>query len=232
MKRFSTLLIIWLALIAALPAGAQGHPADAYFEGAVFVGDSIMQQIGRYKMEQGEKGRPILGNARFMTVSSYTLYQGSRVTPLEHKAALRYAGRKVSLADALKKMEARKAFILLGLNDQAGSRLDQEMLMYTRLIERARDKNPGVELIILSLTPITRGAQTKALNQKNFDAFNQRLESLCETLGVLFLDVATPLKDEDGFLSKAYAQDGRVHLSQEGMAVFVKALYAFAEGRH
>lgn len=231
MKRLAALLISCLLLTASLPAGAEARAEDVFFEGAVFIGDSIMQQIGRYKMEQEERGRPVLGKAHFMAVSSYTLYQGSRIAPLKHKAALRYAGEKVSLADALHKMEAKKAFILLGLNDRAGTQLSQEMLMYRRLIQRALDRNPGLEMVILSVTPITKGGQTRYLKQENFDAFNRRLEQLCREMGVSFLDMASPLKDEEGYLREDYVADGRVHLNPRGMQAFVEALYAFAASR-
>ncbi len=232
MKRLAALLIIPCLLLALiLPVWAEGQGADAYFDGAVFVGDSIMQQIGRYKMEQGEKGRNILGNARFLTASSYTLYQGSRIDPANHKTAFRLGGRKVSLGDGLKKMEASKAFVLLGLNDRAGDNLKSDMLLYTRLIDRVLARNPGLALVAISVTPIAKNAQTKVLNQDNFNKFNERLKALCQEKGVLYLDMASPLMNEEGFLDLAYTSDNRVHLNDKGIQIFVDTLYTFAQSQ-
>lgn len=233
-RRLIALLCLFMLIYCQplAPALAQSDPQEAlsaYFDGTVFVGDSIMQQIGRFKLEQAERGRQMLGQARFLTLSSYTLYQGSRITPLEHKAAFRMGGERISLSKALYRMGARRAFILLGMNDQAGDRLKNDLKMYDRLIDLTLKQNPDLQLIALSVTPIMRRAQTKALNQKNFDAFNEGLEELCQQKGVKYLDVATALKDENGFLRADYASDNRVHLSREGMEAFIETITAYAQ---
>lgn len=227
MKRLTALLLVCLISAVCLPAPAE----TASFEGAVFVGDSIMQQIGRYRLEQAERNRPVLEGARFLTISSYSLYQGSRITPAKHKPAPRLRGERVSLPDALHIMQANRAFILLGMNDRAGSDLNQHMLLYTRLIERVLKRNPELSLVALSVTPIAKGAQTKELNQQNFNAFNAALEKLCAKMGVVYLDVATPLMDGEGFLRQDYTSDNRVHLSKAGMQVFVETIEAFSRGQ-
>ncbi|MGI6695654.1 MAG: GDSL-type esterase/lipase family protein [Christensenellales bacterium] len=225
MKRLLCLLLICL-LIAVCPfAGAE----KASFDGTVFVGDSIMQQIGRYRLEQAERGNPVLKGARFLAVSSYSLSQASRITPAKHKPAPMLRGARVSLPEGLRLMEAKRAFIMLGMNDEAGARLDNHMLLYRRLIERVLDRNPGLDLIALSVTPITKAAQTKKLNQANFNAFNAALKALCQELGVGYLDVATPLMDEEGFLRPDFSSDNRVHLSKKGMEVFVETIEALAQ---
>lgn len=220
MKRLLCLLTACLLAAACLPGWAE----KAAFEGTVFVGDSIMQQIGRYRLEQSGRGNPVLDGARFLTISSYSLYQGSRVTPAKHKPAPRLRGERVSLANGLHIMEAKRAFVMLGMNDEAGSDLNSHMLLYRRLIERCLKRNPDLTFIALSVTPITKAAQTKKLNQENFNAFNAALASLCGELGVSYLDVATPLMDEEGFLRPDFSSDNRVHLSKTGMEVFVKTI--------
>ncbi len=233
MRRISLCILcaIMCVFYHALPvAAAQDEEAiiAAFYDDAVLVGDSVMQQIGRYKMAQDEKGRMLLGRARFLTASSYTLYQGSRITPLTHKVAFRMGGERISLSKALKRMGAGKAIILLGLNDQAGDRLQNDIKMYARLIDLNRKDNPHMQLIAMSVTPIMKSAQTKTLNQKNFDAFNEALQALCEEQGLLYLDMASHLKDDKGFLNPAYFSEDRVHLNREGMEVFIERLRAFA----
>jgi lysophospholipase L1-like esterase len=222
-KRLLCLCLACLLVTACLPAGAE-KPS---FNDTVFVGDSIMQQIGRYRLEQKERGNPVLEGARFLAVSSYSLSQGSRITPNKDKPALMFRGMAVSLPDGLHMMEAKRAFIMLGMNDEAGARLDTHMRLYRRLIERTLKRNPDLELVALSVTPITKRAQTKKLNQANFNAFNTALEALCQELGVAYLDVATPLMNEEGFLRPDFSSDNRVHLSEEGVEVFVETIETF-----
>ncbi|MGI6726506.1 MAG: SGNH/GDSL hydrolase family protein [Christensenellales bacterium] len=224
MKRLLCLCLACLLAAACLPAGAE-QPS---FAGTVFVGDSIMQQIGRYRMEQTERGNPILEGARFLAISSYSLSQASRITPNEDKPALMLRGSRVSLPEGLRQLEARRVFIMLGMNDEAGARLNPQVNLYRRLIERVLNRNPDLELVALSVTPITKRAQTKKLNQANFNTFNTALEALCQEMGVSYLDVATPLMDGEGFLRPEFSSDNRVHLSKEGMRIFVETIEAYA----
>ncbi|MDD4079924.1 MAG: GDSL-type esterase/lipase family protein [Eubacteriales bacterium] len=232
LRRLFPLLLICALLAASLPALGEGQPGTAdFYDGAVFVGDSILQQLGRYALICQSEGRPLLGEARFLTAASYTIYLGSRQNAYPDEVALKYRGIPVSLHEGLKTMEASRAFVLLGLNDNAGTQLEKEMGFYSRLIQRAMDSNPGLDLIILSMTPVVKTAQTEGLNQANLDRFNLRLQSLCGELGVAFLDVAAALKDEEGFLNRDYSSDKYVHLNPLGLEVLAGAVNDYARER-
>lgn len=225
-RRLFPLILAGIMLLAMLPASGELSAVD-FYDGTVFVGDSILQQLGRYAMICQQEGRPLLGSARFLTAASYTIYLGSRQNAYPDEVALKYRGVPVSLHEGLKTMEARRAFVLLGLNDNAGTQLDKEISFYSLLIQRARDTNPGLDLIILSMTPIVKNAQDEWLNQANLDRFNLRLESLCGELGVTFLDVSSALKDEEGFLNRDYSSDKRVHLNPLGLGVLAEKLNSY-----
>lgn len=232
------LVIVFLCPFAATRAGAKSlrmeddadlHQGtyDAYFDDAVFVGDSIFQQLWRYVEGQRQQGRPLLGGARFMVAASYTIYQASRIKP-DGAVQMRYRGREVSVSEGLRQMEAGKAVILLGLNDFAGSQMEKDVSRYGTMLERIRTSNPNIELFPCLMTPIVQRAQDQDLNQETTTAFNVRLLQLCQEKGLPCWDVASPLMDAQGFLNPDFSTDKRVHLNPEGFEVLIDTLRRFA----
>ncbi len=232
-----TCLLITLMICLALPGGmaADGLPpagedtalTDAYFDDAVFVGDSVLKQLARYRMEQQQRGRPLLGEARFLSAAKYTLYAAS-LNGTTKKVRLRFQGRDVTLVEGLRLMEAGKVFVMLGLNDHAGNRLEVDIARYGRTIDNVREALPGITFVALSITPVARSGQSKTLTQRNLDAFNQALEALCQEKGVAFLNLAPHLKDDRGYLNLDYSNDKWVHLNDKGLQTVVEALRSFA----
>jgi lysophospholipase L1-like esterase len=96
------------------------------------------------------------------------------------------------------------------------------------MIRHIREFNPGIEIIALSMTPIVEESQKKNLKQENINLFNERLEVLCKEENVHFLDVASSLKNSDGYLDEALSSDKYVHLGVDGMNIMIDILYDFA----
>lgn len=232
-----TCLLVILMICLILPAGMGADSplapaeetalADAYFDDAVFVGDSVLKQLARYRLEQQQRGRPLLGEARFLSVAKYTLYAAS-LKGKSKKVRLRFQGRDVTLVEGLRLMEAGKVFVMLGLNDHAGNRLEVDIARYGRTIDNVREALPGITFVALSITPVARSGQSKTLTQQNLDAFNQALEALCREKGVAFLNLAPHLKDSRGYLNLDYSNDNWVHLNDKGLQTVVDALRSFA----
>ncbi len=206
---------------------------DAYFDDAVFLGDSVTRQLRNYLIAEKEKNRPALGDARFLVAGKYTLYAASRKN-LYGDVRLRYQGNDVTPHGGLKAMDAKKAFILLGLNDHVGSQMEKDVSRYGSLIDHIREACPGITLICQSMNPIQEHRQNKTLNKANLDAFNLRLQALCEEKGVMYLDIATPLMNETGYLRPEYAlsKTDNVHLNERGVAVWVDTLRRFARDQY
>ncbi len=229
MKRLIALLLCCL-MLPALAAPTAPEALSAYYDEAVFVGDSILRGLHSLQVQSRKQGQPILGQARFLAANGYTLYQGSRLRPGsgEQDINLTLDGRAVSLHDGLKRMEAKAAYIMLGLNDSAGSRLDKQIGFYEKLIAQVLEARPGIQLTILSVSPLRPAAENKRRNQQNLDSFNQALSELCQRLNIGYLDVASALKDESGYLRLDYSSDRMVHLNELGYQALLQALYDHA----
>lgn len=206
---------------------------DAYFDDAVFVGDSLTRQLRNYVSAEKEKDRGTLGGARFLATANFTLYAGS-LRNVTGDARLRYRGADVTVHGGLKAMGAKKAFVLLGVNDHAGSQLEKDVRRYGVMIDHILEACPGITLVCQSMSPVQEHRQSKTLNKKNLDAFNARVEALCAQKGVVYLDIATPLMNEKGFLRGEYAasKGDNVHLNDRGVAVWVDTLRAFARAQY
>ncbi len=229
------LLLCALAVCLLLPCAgaAESSPADglydSYFDDAVFCGDSLTGQLHTFVKSKRKKDEGYLGGARFLYAINYSLYKAASKYPSDSDVQLWYRGNAVSVPDGLRRMQAGKVFLFFGLND-AGANLDNDMERYGRMIDNIRAVNPDIIIIAQSLTPVQKGHTTYRLYPENLDEFNARLEALCREKGVFYLDIATPLKDEEGYLSKSLAlkKTDNVHLNNDGVQVWVDTLRAFA----
>ena len=216
------LSLLWTGPVREEEAGVY----EEFFDHAVFLGDSVTYQLRGYARE-----KKLFPGAKFLCVTNYNLGLACRTALNDAEAQLTLRGMRVTVQEGLKMLEARKVFILLGLNDHAGSNLKVDMERYSRIIDHIRDTLPDITIIAQTVTPIQKRLQGKTLNQENMNSFNEALEALCAEKGVLFLDIASPLKDEEGFLNTAYARDrsDNVHLNDAGLKVWADTLYAFAD---
>ena len=199
---------------------------DAFFNDTVFIGDSITQGIRNYVMRERETRPELLGTAIFVAAQSYGLHDAR--SSRTGTGALQFRGDAMTLPEVVAESGARRVFIMLGVNNYAGSQIDNCIGWYRETIENIREAAPGVEIYIESCTPVTEDGEKKKLNNQNIDEFNAALQLLCEDTAVHYVDVSTPLKDENNRMPREFSSDNYVHVSKEGAAVFVKALYQYA----
>lgn len=220
---FLCIISVCLLPIASLAEFTVASEDLFFFDDAVFVGDSVLAQLNRYLIAEREKGHFPLGQARFLVATGYTLYRGSRKFALQN-LNLVYKGTPYPLHQALSKMEAGKAFVMLGLNDEPGRYVNRDMEHYKRLMELVRESNPNLTLFALAVTPVEEKGQTKSVRQDYIDLFNHSLKELCAEMDVYFIDTATPLKNQKGFLDTELSNDGYVHLNLKGQTILLDTI--------
>lgn len=233
MRKQIAVLMLILSLLSGTAASEAQAPAAAqpeavFFDDAVFVGDSITNQFQRFHATRNKAGEPVLGGARFLSAGAYSLYLASLEKLQKDGAALKYRGKSVTVPQGLKAMEAGKVFILLGMTDAPGRNPDQDMYRYKKMVGLIQEAVPGIRVIALSVTPVAEKAQTYQTNQRCINLFNERLEALCAELGITYLDIATPLKNEQGFLNLDYSNDKKLHLNTTGLTIVSNTLHDFA----
>ncbi len=194
---------------------------DAYFNDAVFIGDSI---------GVGLKNRAIKTNkltgATFLVKGSYG--SGNAVNKI---MLLNYQGKQMEPQDAVAACGAKKVFIMLGMNDLNVYGLQGSVDNMAILINRILAKSPDVKIIIQSMTPIVIGSESGKLNNKSIDEYNDLLKTFANNNGYTYLDVTSYLKDSSNGLKKSYSGDNYVHLSNSGNDVYISVLESYAQSQ-
>ncbi|NLX82358.1 MAG: hypothetical protein GXZ04_00850 [Clostridiales bacterium] len=231
MKRYLLLimLVVMISQSAVCETLAVTVPKEAaYFDDAVFIGDSVGNQLRHYILNLRKEGNEVLGDAQFLTAGAYTVYLASRNFIPKDMPALQYRGRAVTVRDGLIALNPGKVFIMLGLADEPGRDVDRDIGSYRKLINIIRDAVPDIKITAMSVTPITKSGEGGLLKQSNINLFNKHLEAFCEEEGIGYVDVASWLKNDHGFLNSEYSNDKKVHLNQHGIKLVVQALHYYA----
>lgn len=218
-------------------SGEPDTPNDAFFDGALFIGDSIMEGIRQYTMKM-RREQPTLGDAKFLTATvgiSLADLTGDR----QEGRYYLYKGKEMPLADIAADAAPRRIFLLLGLNDLAAADPVIEACIdrYGRVIDLLKAAVPDAEIVVITNPPKAASAwlpdytENRDFDNALIDAFVGALTALCETRGIPVVDAHGPLENESGALPDEFCRDGYVHLNDAGAAAVVDELYAFAAGK-
>ena len=213
-----------LALVFALSATAQAGQTqpdwdmtplpEAYFDDAVFMGDSVSVLLGRRSEETGS-----LGQALFLAENSYSVFNA-----LYGEVQIWYQGEKYFPEVVLQKLEAGKLFLMLGLNDIDPYGIDGTMDNWLLLTDRIKAANPRVQIFIQSMLPIWYGVRYAGLNNDNILLYNDRLRAFCEETGYVFVDIDDYFRDDTGGLADMYCSDGYVHVTTAATDLWAEQL--------
>ena len=173
-----------------------------YFDDAVFVGDSVSVMLQYYCA-----ATKALGNAKFLCAGSLSATNalGAVTQTSVHPS---YQGKKVKVADGVAATDAKKVYIMLGINNISFG-LDKATGDMITLINGIKEKSPDVAIYIQSVTPMSKESTilSQGLNNEKILQYNARMEELCAQNGWFFVNVAEAFRDENGFLPAEYCSD-------------------------
>lgn len=189
---------------------------DGFFADAAFFGNSLVEGLG---------GFGGLQNGTFFAHASAALYN----LDTEMNAVLDGGGAG-TLYEAMTQRQYQKIYILLGINEIAwepayfGER-------YEALLDRLRQDEPGAEIYIMSLTPVTREISEyhEYFNLNRVRAYNEVLLALAEKTGCWYVDLCQALAGEDGYLPQECSSFDGIHFTQEAYLIwadFLRTHYA------
>lgn len=200
---------------------------DTYFADSVFVGDSIMLGFRNYCMKQKDS---FLNKIQFLAAGSFSVtnslweVNSKSVHPI-------YKGQKRQIWESISMMEAKKVFLFFGMNDLNISGLEGTCEKYKQLISNIKEKSPDVEIHIISMTYTLKGAGKGKLKNDIIREFNILLQDMAAENGWGYLDMATPLSDENGDLAAKYCSDGYVHQSRAAYDVWTTVIRDYARAQ-
>ena len=234
MKRCAVLLLI---LMLAVPSAFAERLSDdellSYYSGSVFFGDSIMQGFRRYRSAVRQSDPDYMEGVEVICTASITLYEASRRALQENR--FRYRGLDMTMYQIAQKMQPRKIFILLGLNDPVGIKIDRAMDYIRDIMRGMGEFAPDSRICFFSHTPVTP-AYCRNRNRPNYqekvDEYNRCLQEVCEEVGAEYIDIAAAFKDEQGYLRDELSSDKICHLNDDGVAVWIRAMCDYAQSRY
>lgn len=174
-----------------------------YFTDALFIGDSIFTGLYSYSY---------IDRANVAASIGYTAY-GAQVNPFDEAY---YSG---SAVDYAKSRNPKKIIIMLGTNTLS-SDSDKEEYMddfengYRGLLNKLKKDCPDSKICAVSVPPITADssmAEYSGVTNAIINNANARIKSLCGELDVIYYDLNSVLKDENGYFSEDYAEADGMH---------------------
>lgn len=192
----------------------------SWFDDCVFIGDSLMVGLEMYNGSTGA-----LGNAQFLC--SVGLNYGNSQWEIDNPYNVHptYNGEKVLAEDAGVLTGANKAIISMGINDIAVWNPERGVENARELVGRIRAKSPDMIIYLDSVKPMVSYAQKEGLTNDLIDEFNERLCSMAEEEGCIYLNSHDAIADTDGSLPDNLCGDPNglgIHLTYEGSGIWAR----------
>lgn len=198
---------------------------NAFFNDAIFIGDSVSYKLKLFTLSEANKGNYPLGTATFFTAGSFSWTNS--LWDINQKNAVHPTinGKKMGIADAIKTSKAKKAYIMLGMNDIAGYGVDYAVKSATKVLDEIDEKAPDATIYIQSVTPIIKGKERGKFTNDNIHKFNQKMKEICEQRGYIFLDLNTVMGGD--YLIPEYCGDPEamgIHFTNAACRVWIDYL--------
>lgn len=132
-------------------------------------------------------------------------------------------------------LEPRKVFINIGTNDLSDESIPLEKVMsnYDRIITQIEKRLPGVIIYMMAYYPVNYDAAAEEMKpcllirtNEKINRANELVEQLATRHGQRFINVNTPLMDEQGRLKAEYTIEG-MHIKPEGYRAIFEDVMAY-----
>lgn len=209
------------------PLPATEEEIDAYFDGMVLVGDSVMVGFRNYSMR---RANTFLGRIQFLASGSFSVHNS--LWPINSKSVHPiFQGQQRLVWDSLGMIQPKRVFLFFGLNDMNMGSLADTCAQYSQLIANIKTTCPDAEIHLMSMTYTLRGKGKGNLNNPTIRQFNELLKQMARDNGWGFVDIANPLSDANGDLAPAYCSDNYVHQTNAAYDVWAVVLRDYARSQ-
>lgn len=181
------------------PPAVSGEYDPEFFKDDLFIGDSIFTGLYGYSYIDRDKVAAAVG---------YTAY-GAQVNPFDED---RYAGSATAYA---KEKQPKHIIVMLGSNSLSAQTDFEDFISgYRGLLNTLKRDCHESTICVISVPPITADssqASYSGVTNNIIDTANTKIKELCNDTGVLYYDLNSVLKDENGYFSKEYAEGDGMH---------------------
>lgn len=194
---------------------------DVYrlFSQSVMIGTSIGRDRAAYYDSMGEG---YLGSPVMLVKGSYSFIsdEGRKGEDL----MVSYNGKAAPARECVKACGAKYVFVNVGANDIYHSidplNTDKD---YKKYIEGILELSPDAVIFIESLTPITEDGQIQQFTNETLDHYNARMKEYADSHeGIYYIDVSTPMKNDNNALRTELSRDNYIHLTDEAYRIWTE----------
>lgn len=123
-------------------------------------------------------------------------------------------GSDGTVREALAENKFSRVYLLLGVNELGWPYMSVFKERYGEIVDEIKRLQPEAKIYVQSILPITKEKSDgdDIYNQANVEKFNQGIQEMCGEHGAVYLDVASALKNDAGYLPPGVSKDG-VHLN-------------------
>ena len=207
----------------AQPIEVTEEQINTFYQDAVFVGDSIMEDFQLYcRYRQSD---PFLPQFRFLARTSFSLHNAAMPISKKSKHPI-YQGEQRFIWDSVRMVGAKTVYMMFGQNDLDMG--NDSVQRYCSLIAKIKEQSPDAEFVIMSMTYTLAGKGKGPINNDNIRAFNEAMKVTAAQNGWGFIDMATPTSDGNGNLRPEYCSDHYVHHTNAAYRVWEDVLKEYA----
>lgn len=173
--------------------------------GTVLIGDSLVEW---YPLEEHFNGRAI------------------RNRGIKNDTTLGVLNR---LQTSVFDLKPRVIIIMIGTNDISTPRsINAIIKTYKEIVYSIFDDTPTSTIYVMSVPPQNKDFEKTPFvnvdnNMKRIRELNAKLEAFCDSCAAVYVDLFDLLVDENGYLNKAYSDDG-LHLNNDGYTVWTNLI--------
>jgi lysophospholipase L1-like esterase len=123
-------------------------------------------------------------------------------------------GLLTRLEESVFSVKQQKLFIMIGINDIFLSKVPVDFIIseYKNILNMVRKRSPTTKIYVQSVLPM--GGSWRRFNT-TIRKLNNRLNELCKTFKVKYIDLYDSFLNSDGVLAEKYSLDG-IHPNSEG----------------
>ncbi len=221
----------WTPIVTAPDALAEQYPGvvltettdagEAYVKRFIFLGDSTTYGLKYYEVLDGGK----------QTTQVWTPTSGTLTLDKQSFAKILYPDNNTEIlikeAAGLKKPEYM--VITLGVNGISYLEEEDFKREYKNLIKDIQAASPDTTIMLQSIFPVARSYQyQKSINNEKINAANTWVVEIAKELGLRYLNTASVLMDEEGYLPEEYQNGDGLHLNEISAAMVIKYIRTHA----
>ncbi|NLE35203.1 MAG: sialate O-acetylesterase [Bacteroidales bacterium] len=134
--------------------------------------------------------------------------------------------------DAVTKLQPKKLFIMIGVNDLSRNMTPDEVTAnYRKILERVRSESPRTKVYVQSVLPVnpaTGMAKNHTNKTPQIMELNGKLKELAAEFGHTYIDLFSVMADADNHLPRSHSVDG-LHLTYRAYKDWADAIRPYVK---